>query len=83
MELLKQEMELYSYLQTSDQKTSFTKVFPVNPMSPKPILETGNRIIKTGKGIILHTYRLLIKILLSKKFYIQSKESKPSFRNRK
>ena len=52
MELLKQEMELFSYLQTSDQKTSFTKVFLCNPKSPNQVRETGNRIIETGNGII-------------------------------
>ena len=57
-----------TYLHTSDQKTSFTKVSLANPMSPKPFWETGNGIIETGNGIILPTYRLLIKILLLQKF---------------
>ena len=39
-------------------------------MSPKPFLETGNRIIETGNGIILPTYRLLIKQLLLQKFFL-------------
>ena len=43
----------FTYLQTSDQKTCFTKVSLVNPMSPKLLLETGNGIIETGNGIIL------------------------------
>ena len=54
----------FSYLLTSDQKTSFTKYFPFNLKSPKPVLETGNRIIKTGNGIIFPTYLLLIKKLI-------------------
>ena len=57
-------MELFSYLQTSDQKTSFTKVFLCNPKSPNQVWETGNRINSTGTGIIFPTYRILIKKLL-------------------
>ena len=47
-------MELFFL--TSDQKTYFTKYFLFNPKSPKPVLETGNRIIETGNGIIFPTY---------------------------
>ena len=36
---------LFSYFQTSDQKTSFTKDFPSQPRTPKPYLGTGNGII--------------------------------------
>ena len=52
-----------------DQKTSFSKYFTINMKSPNPILETGNRIIGTGNGIIFHTCRLLIKKLLSQNIF--------------
>ena len=42
----------FFFLQTSYQKTPFTKYFSFNPKSPKPVLETGNRIIETGNGIV-------------------------------
>ena len=45
----------FSSLQTSNQRTSFTKYFLFNPNIQKPVLETGNIIIKTGNGIIFAT----------------------------
>ena len=58
-----------SNLQTSDQKTSFTKYFPFNPKSQKPVSETEYIIIGTGNGIIFPTYRPLIKKLLSQNIF--------------
>ena len=56
--------DFYCYLETSDQKTSFTKCFSIVPKGSKLIFKTGNGIIQTGNGIISPTYRLLIKKLL-------------------
>ena len=42
----------FTPFQSSDQKTSLTKVFPLSPRIPKLISETGNGIIETGNGII-------------------------------
>ena len=68
---------IFSYLQTSDQKTSFyylktykqktyfTKYFLFNTKSPKPVLETENRIIEIGTGIIFT--------------YLQTSDQKTSF----
>jgi hypothetical protein len=45
MELSKQEMELFSPFQSSDLKTSLTKVSPFGSMIPEWFSETGNGII--------------------------------------
>jgi hypothetical protein len=42
----------FSPFQSSDQKTSLTKVFPFGPTISKRFSETGNGIIQTGNGII-------------------------------
>ena len=52
------------YLQTSDEKISFTKCFLFVPSVSKLIFKTGNGIIQTGNGIISPTSRPLIKKLL-------------------
>ena len=44
-------------------------------MSPRPFLETGNGIIEIGNGIILPTYRLLIKKILLQKFFLFNPKS--------
>ena len=58
----------FSHFQSSDQKTSLTKMFSFSPRSSKLIFKTGNEIIKTGNGIISPTSRLLIKKLLLQHF---------------
>ena len=52
MELSKQEMDLFSPFQSSDQKTSLTKDSSFGPTISKWFSETGNGIIETGNGII-------------------------------
>ena len=52
------------FLQTSDQKTSFTKHLSFDPRGSKLIFKTGNGIIQTGNGIISPTSRPLIKKLI-------------------
>ena len=42
----------FSYIQTLDQKTFLTKNLPFLQKNPNPFLQSGNRIIKTGNGII-------------------------------
>ena len=83
IELLKQEMESFNYLQSSDQKTSFTKYFPSNPRIPKPDLETEYRIIDgiigTGNGIILPTSGLLIKKLLLQNIFHSTRRVQNQF----
>ena len=64
MELFKQEMELFPYFQTSDEKNSLTKYLPYLLRSPNPVLQTGNGIIQTGNGTISPISRPLIKKLL-------------------
>ena len=51
-------------LQTSDQKTSFTKCFSFVPRCSRLIFKTGNGIIQTGNGIMSPISRPLIKKLL-------------------
>ena len=53
----------FSYLQASDEKTSFTKHFSLDPNVSKLIFKTGNGIIQTGNGIISPTSRPLMKKL--------------------
>ena len=62
-------MELFSYLKTYNQNTSFTKYFLFNTKSSKSVLETRYRKIKPGNGIIFHTYRLLNKNFFSSKYF--------------
>ena len=69
----------FTYLQTFDQKTSFTKVCLFNPKSPNLVLEKVNKIIETGNGIILVTYRLLIKKLLLQKFFFSTRRVQTKF----
>ena len=69
IELFKQEMELFFLHTDRWSKTFFLKYFLFNPNNPNPILETGNRIIGTGNGIIFHTCRLLIKKLLPQNIF--------------
>ena len=52
------------YLQTSDEKTSFTKRFSLLPRSSRLIFLTGNGILQTGNGIIFPISRPPIKKLL-------------------
>ena len=49
---LNRKWNYFSHFQSSDQKTSFTKVSPIGPTIPKWFSETGNGIISTGNGII-------------------------------
>ena len=49
---LNRKWNYFSPFQSSDQKTSLTKVSPFGPMIPKWFSETGNGIIWTGNGII-------------------------------
>jgi hypothetical protein len=50
--------------QSSDQKTSLTKVFPFGLKIPKWFSETGNGILQTGNGIIFPLSSHRIKKLL-------------------
>ena len=56
-----------SYIQASDQKTSFTKCFSFKPRSSKLIFINGNGIIWTGNGIIFPNLRPLMKKFLLQK----------------
>jgi hypothetical protein len=49
---LNRKWNYFSPFQSSDQKTSLTKVSSFGPMFPKWFSETGNRMILTGNGII-------------------------------
>ena len=55
--------DYFSHFQASDEKTSFTKHFSLDPNISKLIFKTGNGIIQTGNGIISPTSRPLIKKL--------------------
>ena len=55
MELSKQEMELFLLLPDLQSKNFFYKKFVTFKTNPKLVLETGNRIIQTGNGIITPT----------------------------
>ena len=46
---------LYEILKTHQRLSIHQHIS--NPMSQNPFLETGNRVIETGNGIILATYR--------------------------
>ena len=48
-------------------------------MIPKLFLKTGNGIIETGNGIILPTYRLLIKKILLQKFFYSTQRVQTKF----
>ena len=80
MKLSKQEMKLFHPLQGLWSKNFFTKYFSFSPRNLKLIFKTGNRIIKTGNGIILPTSAPLIQKKMSKYFTFSLKIN---FQNRK
>ena len=71
----KQETELswnyFSDFQASDEKSSFTTYFSFVPGVSKLFFKNGNRIIKTGNGIIFPTSRpLIIRFTLQNVFHL-------------
>ena len=60
-------MKGITYLQVSDQKTSFTKCFSFLLRNARWIFKTGYGTIQSGNGIISPTSRPLIKKLLLQK----------------
>ena len=65
---LNRKWNYFSPFQSSDQKTSLTKVSPFGPTIPKSFSETGNGIILTGNGIISPLSNHRIKKLLLQKY---------------
>ena len=64
IELIKQEMELFLLLPGFQSKNFFKNIYSTSYKDSNTGFETGNRINKTGNGIISPTSSIPIKKLL-------------------